>query len=126
MDEVSISFLGLDVTDQPWVDVLLQYRRASLNPLGENTVAHIYNGSVLDGMTFHYVVQVIGLSHSLVHSSDPNVMFQASLSCSHLLLSNGTNGGRRHVTVMDMLQSGRTLMALATLLLAPVPLEEVI
>ena len=54
-------------------------------------------------------------------------MFQASLSCSHLLLSSGTNGGgRRHVTVMDMLQSGRTLMALATLLLAPVPLEEVI
>lgn len=46
-------------------------------------------------------------------------MFQASLSCSRLLLHTG--GG----LVMEMLQYGRTLMAIATLMYAPVPLGEV-
>ena len=35
LDESSISSLGLDTTDQPWVNVMLQYRKAALNPLGE-------------------------------------------------------------------------------------------
>ena len=55
---------------------------------------------------------------------DPSVIFQASLSCGQLLLSSD------HVplkaTVMGMLEDGRTLMAIATLMYAPVPLEEVI
>ena len=55
--------------------------------------------------------------------SDPVVIFQASLSCSHLLLSSGGGG---HMTVMGMLRNGRTLMAMASLMFAPVPLEEVV
>ena len=46
-------------------------------------------------------------------------MFQTSLSCSRLLL--GVPGG----VVMEMLQCNRTLMAMATLVYAPVPIEEV-
>lgn len=49
-------------------------------------------------------------------------MFQASVSCGNLLLSNGGSGC---MTVMGMLQNGRTLMAVTTLMFAPVPLEEV-
>ena len=51
--------------------------------------------------------------------SDPDLMFQASLSCGRLLL--GGPGG----VVMEMLQYNRTLMAMATLMYAPVPIEEV-
>ena len=53
-------------------------------------------------------------------------MFHASLSCGNLLLStspNGTPGGE--MTIMKMLREGRTLMAIATLMYAPVPVEEV-
>ncbi|XP_064396222.1 spatacsin-like isoform X6 [Halichondria panicea] len=85
LDSGSISLLGLDQAEEPWVEVLLQYRRAA------------------------------------IHQNDPDVIFQASLSCGHLLLSTG-NGG--HMTVMGMLSNGRTLMAMATLMFAPVPLEE--
>ena len=52
--------------------------------------------------------------------TDPTVVFRASLSCGRLLLGNGTTN-----SVMGMLQSGKTLMALATLMFAPQPLEEV-
>jgi len=55
-------------------------------------------------------------------STDPDVIFQASLSCSHLLLSSGSCD---HMTVMGMLGNGRVLMAMASLMFAPVPLEEV-
>ena len=59
-------------------------------------------------------------------ASDPSVMFHASLSCGNLLLSTSLDGrsGER-MTVMKMLREGRTLMAIATLMYAPVPLEEV-
>ena len=53
-------------------------------------------------------------------------MFQASLSCGNLLLSTSPDGRRgEKMTVMKMLREGRTLMAIATLMYAPVPLEEV-
>ena len=52
-------------------------------------------------------------------------MFLASLSCGHLLLSNGSGGSGERMSVMRMLRDGRTLMAIATLMYAPVPLEEV-
>jgi hypothetical protein len=45
-------------------------------------------------------------------------MFKASLCCGHFLLSSDAS-------VMGMLQNGRTLMAIATLVYAPVPLKEV-
>lgn len=54
---------------------------------------------------------------------DPDVIFQASLSCGHLLLSSDLVSHKP--SVMGMLQNGRTLMAIATLMYAPVPLEEV-
>ena len=50
---------------------------------------------------------------------DPNAMFQASLSCSRLLLQVPQS------SVLEMLQVGQTLMAVATLMYAPAPLEEV-
>ena len=50
---------------------------------------------------------------------DPSVMFQASLACGRLLLC--VPG----CVVMEMLQYGRTLMAMATLMYAPATLEEV-
>ena len=34
LDEDSISVLGLEQTGQPWVNVLLQYRRAAIDPHG--------------------------------------------------------------------------------------------
>ena len=53
-------------------------------------------------------------------------MFHASLSCGNLLLSTSPSGTRGEgMTVMKMLREGRTLMAIATLMYAPVPLEEV-
>ena len=35
LSDASISMLGLDRTSHPWVRVLLNYRHAALNPLGE-------------------------------------------------------------------------------------------
>ena len=52
-------------------------------------------------------------------------MFLASLSCGNLLLSNGNGGSGERMSVMRMLRDNRTLMAIATLMHAPVPLEEV-
>ena len=52
-------------------------------------------------------------------------MFLASLSCGYLLLSNGSGGSGEGMSVMRMLRDGRTLMAIATLMYSPVPLEEV-
>ena len=51
--------------------------------------------------------------------ADPSAVFRASLSCAGLLLHV------RGCVVMEMLQCGRTLMAVATLMYAPAPLEEV-
>ena len=56
-------------------------------------------------------------------SPDPDLIFQASLSCGNLLLS--LDHHPHGATVMGMLQSGRTLMALATVMFAHVPLKEV-
>lgn len=36
LDEDSISVLGLDQTGQAWVNVLLQYRRAAVDPRGND------------------------------------------------------------------------------------------
>ncbi len=55
--------------------------------------------------------------------ADPHLIFQASISCSKMLLSLDPKPPA--VTVMGMLQSGHTLMALSTLMFAPVPLEQV-
>jgi len=54
---------------------------------------------------------------------EPDSIFQASLSCGKMLLSLDPDPSA--ATVMGMLQSGRTLMALSTLMFAPVPLEQV-
>ena len=35
LDQGSISALGLDTTEQAWVETMLQYRMAALNPMGE-------------------------------------------------------------------------------------------
>lgn len=51
---------------------------------------------------------------------DLSGVFQASLCCGHFLLSSD-----HKANVMGMLQNGRTLMAIATLMYAPVPLQEV-
>ena len=55
----------------------------------------------------------------LCYVPEPSAVFQASLACGRLLLR--VPGG----VVMEMLQFNRTLMALATLMYAPVPIEEV-
>ena len=51
--------------------------------------------------------------------TDPSVMFQTSLACGRLLLQ--VPGG----VVVEMMQCNRILMAIATLMYAPSPLEEV-
>jgi spatacsin len=53
-----------------------------------------------------------------LNSTEPGAVFQASLACGRLLLR--VQGG----VVMEMLQFNKTLMALATLMYAPVPIEE--
>ena len=58
-------------------------------------------------------------------SLDPGAVFQASLACGRLLLGVSSGGGSGGGGVMEMLQCGRTLMAIATLMYAPAPLEEV-
>ena len=52
-------------------------------------------------------------------------MFQASLSCGRLLLSS-KGEARSAITLTDMLESGKALMAVATLMFAPVTLDKVL
>ena len=56
-------------------------------------------------------------------SIDPNIIFEASLSCSHMLLSSDDAGQKTNVR--KMFQNGRFLMALSSLMYAPVSLGDV-
>ena len=51
LNDSSIAMLGLDRSDQSWVSVLLNYRRAELNPSGNKVmlvgVEHTENGDSL-------------------------------------------------------------------------------
>ena len=60
---------------------------------------------------------------SSVFGADLNAIFKASLSCGHFLLS--PNLPEDKTSVMRMLQNGHTLMSIATLMYAPLPLKEV-
>lgn len=100
--ESSISLLGLDEIGQPWVNVLLQYRLAALNPQGKS---------------------LLKKSDELWFCPDLNTVFKASLCCGQFLLSPDFTAGK--ATVMGMLQNGRPLMAIATLMYALFPLKEV-
>ncbi len=110
LDNESISELGLESLEEPWVDLLVQYRRAARQQNGRYSFCTYIS------------ITLLFFTLSPLNVVDPSVIFQASLSCAHLLLSTGTGG---HMTVTGMLNNGRTLMAMASLMFAPVPLEEV-
>ena len=77
----------------------------------------IYTLHVCSGQIMHNTIAVTAVF------SDPDSIFQARLCCGKMLLSMDPNPPAD--TVMGMLQSGHILMALSTLMFAPVPLEQV-